>query len=467
MDNSYTNKVLALSSENQNKKNRTPYEYLSPIPGRWEAFQGWVEATIHNAVKRGKLLRQDLNDEDSEEMTERNLTDTRYITRFAANWLKRRLKFEDKTILKPVLCVNGRMTAYLRGRWGLEKKREENDFHHALDAAVIAVATESMVKKISDYSRKKELNTIHNRPGEDHKEQFPEPWTGFRKELLARLSPDLLCLAAENRDVFRNYTEEELKALRPLFISRAPRRKAKGAAHQETIRSCKPRGPEEKWRTGTVLRTPLKNLDLDKLENMVGKERDFRLYEALKERLKAFGGKGDKAFAEPFHKPTRDGGQGPLVRTVKLYTAGVSGIPVRGGLANNGEMVRVDVYAKQGKFSLVPHYVDDIAKKRVNKWAIAAGKPESQWTPIDDSFEFRFSLFRNDLVGVVARGKTRFGYYGGTHRGTGNILIDSPDGSESWEGVGVKTCQSFKKYHVNVLGDYYEILREKPPTGKG
>jgi CRISPR-associated endonuclease Csn1 len=376
------------------------------------------------------------------------------------------LKFEDATILKPVLCVNGRMTAYLRGRWGLEKKREENDSHHALDAAVVAVATESMVKKISDYSRRKELNTPHS-PGEGRKEYFPEPWAGFREELLARLSPNLLDLAAEKKDVFRNYTEEEVKALRPLFISRAPRRKAKGAAHKETILSFKIRGPEEKWQTGTVLRTSLKNLDLDKLENMVGKERDVRLYEALQERLKAFDGKGDKAFAKSFYKPTRDGSRGPLVRTVKLYSPGASGIPVRGGLANNGEMIRVDVYAKKGKFFLVPHYVHDIAKKRINKRAIVTGKPESQWTPIDDTFEFRFSLFKNDLVEVVAEGKTRFGYYAGTHRERGAIQIDSHDGSESWKGVGVKTCQSFRKYHVNVLGGYYEISREKPPTGKG
>jgi CRISPR-associated endonuclease Csn1 len=424
-----------------------------------------VEATIHNAAKRAKLLRKDLDDEDSEDMTERNLTDTRYITRFAANWLRRRLKFEDETVLKPVLCVNGRMTAHLRGRWGLEKKREENDSHHALDAAVIAAATESMVKKISDYSRKKELNTTQ-KPGKDHKEYFPEPWTGFRKELLARLSPDPMSFAAENKDVFRNYTEEELKELRPIFISRAPRRKAKGAAHQETIRSFKPRGPEEKWQKGTVLRTSLKNLDLDDLENMVGKERDIRLYEALKERLRAFDGKGNKAFAEPLYKPTRDGSRGPLVRTVKLYSSGVSGIPVRGGLANNGEMVRVDVYAKRGKFFLVPHYVDDIAKKRLNKLAIVANKPESLWTPIDDSFELQFSLFKNDLVKVVARGETYFGYYAGADRSTGAIQIDSYNGGQSWRGVGVKTCQSFKKYHVNVLGDYYEILREKPPIGK-
>lgn len=469
MDNSYSNKVLVLSSENQNKKDRTPYEYLSPSPRRWEAFQDWVRANIRNAAKRNKLLREELTESDTEDMTERNLTDTRYITRFAANWIKRRLKFADETIKNPVLCVNGRMTAYLRARWGLEKHRGEGDSHHALDAAVTAAATGSMVKKISDYSRRKELYQNH-RPEEGEKERFPEPWPGFRNELLARLSPDPLSLLKEGKMAFPNYTEEEQAALRPLFVSRAPRRKAKGAAHEETIRSCRDRGgseeEREKWQKGTVLRTSIKRLTFSNLENMVGKERDVRLYNALKERLAEFDGKGDKAFAEPFYKPTLDGSKGPLVRTVKLYTVGVSGIPVREGLADNGEMVRVDVYAKGGKFFLVPHYVDDIAKKLVKKKAIAAHKPEEEWTPIDDSFEFRFSLFKDDLVRVVMKDKEYFGYYVGTHRSTGAVTIDAHDNSDKWESIGAKTCQIFEKYHVDVLGNYYKIEREKPPVGK-
>jgi CRISPR-associated endonuclease Csn1 len=465
MDNSYSNKALVLSSENRNKKNRTPHEYLSSIPGRWEAFEDWVTATIRSAAKRNKLLRGELNEKDTDEMTERNLTDTRYITRFAANWIKRRLKFADETIKNPVLSVNGRMTAQLRGRWGLEKHREEGDSHHALDAAVVAAATASMVKKISDYSRRKELSQIHN-AGDEQKKHFPEPWPGFRNELLARLSPNLPDLIAEKKIAFPNYTAEELADLRPLFVSRAPRRKAKGAAHQETIRSFRDRGPEEKWRTGTVLRTSIRNLTLKNLEDMVGKDRDVRLYEALKERLRAFDDRGNKAFAEPFHKPTRDGSQGPLVRTVKLYTAGASGIPVRGGLANNGEMIRVDVYAKGRKFFLVPHYVDDIAKKRIRKQAIVASKPEPQWTPIDDSFEFRFSLFKDDLVRVVIKDRECFGYYTGTSRSTGAINIKAHDSSTIWESTGVKTCQIFEKYHVDVLGNYYKIAREKPPVGR-
>jgi CRISPR-associated endonuclease Csn1 len=465
MDNSYGNKILVLSSENRNKKNFTPYEYLGSMPERWDAFQDWVTATIRNATKRNRLLRQEMTREDADEMTERNLTDTRYITRFAANWLRRRLKFADETIKTPVLCVNGRMTAQLRGRWGLEKKREAGDSHHALDAAVVAAAATSMVKKISEYSKRKEL--YQNRTaGEERKEHFPEPWPGFRNELLARLSPDLLNLIEEKKIAFPNYTPETLAGLRPLFVSRAPRRKARGAAHQETIRSFRERGPEEKWQLGTVLRTSIRSLNFKNLEDMVGKDRDVRLYEALKERLQAFAGKGENAFAEPFHKPTRDGSQGPLVRTVKLYTPGASGIPVRGGRANNGEMIRVDVYAKGGKFFLVPHYVDDIAKKRIKKRAIIPGKLESQWTPIDDSFEFRFSLFKNDLVRVENKKEILFGYYAGTHRVTGSIGILAHDGSKEWQGVGVKTCLSFEKYHVDVLGHYYKIAREKPPMGR-
>lgn len=469
-DDSYTNKVLVLSSENRNKKNRTPYEYLSEYPGRWEAFQDWVRATIRNAAKRAKLLREELSDESAEDMRDRNLTDTRYITRFAANWIKRRLQFSDETIKNPVLCVNGRVTAQLRGRWGLEKNRGESDIHHALDAAVVAAATAAMVKRISDYSRKKELNQ-NSKLNESGKEYFPEPWLGFRREVRVRLNPDPHKLIEEEKIELPNYTEGEISALRPLFVSRTPRRKAKGAAHQETIRSYRDRGGSEedraKWKNGTVLSTPLKNLTLKNLENMVGKDRDARLYEALRARLKNFEGKGDKAFAEPFYKPTRDGSRGPLVRTIKLYTSGASGIPVRGGLAGNGEMIRVDVYSKGGKFFLVPHYVDDIAKKQIKKKAIVANKPESEWTPIDGSWEFRFSLFKDDLIRVVAGGKEYFGYYVGTDRSTGAISIEAHDSSSTWRGVGVKTSHIFEKYHVDVLGNYYKIEREKSPVGKG
>ncbi|GHV28144.1 CRISPR-associated endonuclease Cas9 [Synergistales bacterium] len=450
MDDSYSNKILVLSSENQNKKNRTPYEYLSSMPERWEFFEDWVCATIHSAAKRGRLLKKSLTDADAEEMTERNLTDTRYITRFASNWLKRRLTFADEAEKNPVLCVNGHMTALLRGRWGLAKKREEGDSHHALDAAVIASATPSMVKRISDYSRRKELLKLRDDTGAK-KEHYPAPWPEFRNELTDKL--------------------------KNLFVSRAPRRKAKGAAHQETIRSFKDRGgseeEREKWLKGTVLRTPIKSLNLNNIENMVGKGRDRRLYEALKERLRDFDGKGEKAFAEAFYKPTIDGSQGPVVHTVKLYTTGASGIPVRGGMANNGEMIRVDVYKKGGKFHLVPHYVDDIAKKRVKKLAIVAHKPESQWTKIDDSFEFCFSLFKDDLVSVepIPSEKSNkevlfYFYYTGTDRSTGGINIEAHDRSREWRGIGVKTCSSFEKYHVDVLGGWHKIDREKPPVGR-
>ena len=86
--------------------------------------------------------------------------------------------------------------------------------------------------------------------------------------------------------------------------------------------------------------------------------------------------------------------------------------------------------------------------------------------PIDDSFEFRFSLFKDDLVRVQNSKEVLFGYYTGTHRGTGNINLQAHDNSKKWEGVGIKTCVSFEKYHVDVLGNHHKIEREKPPAGK-
>ena len=35
----------------------------------------------------------------------------------------------------------------------------------------------------------------------------------------------------------------------------------------------------------------------------------------------------------------------------------LSGIPIRGGIAKNDSMLRVDVFTKAGKFHLVPVYV--------------------------------------------------------------------------------------------------------------
>ena len=69
----------------------------------------------------------------------------------------------------------------------------------------------------------------------------------------------------------------------------------------------------------------------------------------------------------------------------------LSGIPIRGGIAKNDSMVRVDVFTKANKFHLVPVYVHHTVAKVLPNRAIVAFKDEDEWTVmIMTAFEFLF-----------------------------------------------------------------------------
>ena len=124
---------------------------------------------------------------------------------------------------------------------------------------------------------------------------------------------------------------------------------------------------------------------------------------------------------------SKDGGPtGPIVRTVKLVIDKLSGIPVRGGIAKNDTMLRVDVFTKAGKFHLVPVYVHHRVTGLPNR-AFVAFKDEEEWTLVDESFEFLFSVYSNDLLEICLKKERYVGYYSGCDRSTGalNLWVSS------------------------------------------
>ena len=128
-----------------------------------------------------------------------------------------------------------------------------------------------------------------------------------------------------------------------------PSRKVTGAAHEDTIRRIRttPDGGRQ-----VIQRVRLSALKLSTLENMVDLERNRPLYDLLKARLVAHGDKADKAFAAPVYMPTRDPAkQGPRVHGIRILTSEKSGVEINGGLASNGDMVRTDVFCKNGKYT--------------------------------------------------------------------------------------------------------------------
>jgi CRISPR-associated endonuclease Csn1 len=162
-DDSKNNKVLVFAKENRDKGNQTPYEYLDGAneSARWRHFVGFVESNkAWRQAKRSRLLRKDFSPREAEEFKDRNLNDTRYICRFFKNYVEQFLKLADGSEAKRCVVVSGQLTSFLRARWGLIKIREESDRHHALDAAVVAACSHSMVKRLSDYSRRRELDQV-------------------------------------------------------------------------------------------------------------------------------------------------------------------------------------------------------------------------------------------------------------------------------------------------------------------
>lgn len=506
-DDSKNNRVLVLAKENRNKGNQTPYEYLDGKNNseRWHQFEVSVNTNkAYRLAKRSRLLRKDFGEKESAEFRDRNLNDTRYICKFFKNYVEQFLQLAETSEAKRCVVVSGQLTAFLRARWGLTKVRADSDRHHALDAAVVAACSHGMVKRLSDYSRRKELDKVREgfvdvTTGEianpdmyqQLKEHFPDPWASFRHELEARLKTDDVSALHVDMARLGSYSDENLAALKPLFVSRAPQRLNSGAAHKETIYGQ----PERlKIQGGVTQKVAVTSLTLKDMDKLIDPHRNEKLYAAIEQwltgkdarekrakEIEVSAGRGkekraltieEKAEIERLRelprKPTNDGSLGPIVRTVTTVIDKLSGIPIRGGVAKNDTMLRVDVFTKAGKFHLVPVYVHHAVAKELPSRAIVAFKDEDEWTLIDDSFVFCFSLHPNDFVKVTLKNKPVVaGYYSSCHRGTAALNIWAHDRNKLVgkdgiiEGVGVKIALSIEKFNVDVLGNIYPIQKEE------
>lgn len=479
-DDSRNNRVLVLTRENQNKGNRTPHEYLDGESDseRWRNFAAWVGGNKnYRQAKRNRLLRKNFGPEEASSFRDRNLNDTRYICRFFKNYVEQHLQLADGSESRRCVVLSGQLTSFLRARWGLVKIRDESDRHHALDAAIVAACSHAMVKRLADHARLKELEYL--REGfpdpetgeiinpEAHRrlsERFPEPWPYFRQELEARIKCFDADALRQALGALGTYPSDLLQGLRPLFVSRAPQRRNGGAVHKETIY----KSPQANHGGAAVVqKVPLTALTLKDLDRLVDPHRNEKLYALIRTRLEAHGGKAEKAFGpeNPLRKPSRSGEQtGPLVRSVRLVIDKMSGVPVRGGIAKNDAMLRVDVFARGGKFYLVPVYVHHRVKGLPDR-AIAAYKGEDDWPRMENE-EFCFSLHPNDLVEVVLKDERHLGYYAGCDRSTGAISLWAHDRHSSVgkdgliRGIGAKTARSIRKFNVDVLGNVYPAAPE-------
>jgi len=490
-DNSYKNKVLVLASKNRDKGNRLPLQYLQGEQA--EKFKVWVKNEVKDYKKRQLLLKETITEEERKQFRERTLQDTKTASRFILNYLNDHLQFSPFRArgAKHVTAVNGTITSYMRKRLGISKVRANGDLHHAVDALVVACTTEAMIQQISSHTAYRECRytrglqesyAVDESTGEVLK-RFPDPWEKFKLELEAYFSSNPAAVLADlHLPLYRSCGLVPPK--QPVFVSRVPQRHVTGAAHEATVKS--PRLLDSDLvceKDYVIVKRPLQELKLKNggIEHYYRQEDDRLLYEALLNRLQEFHGDAKKAFAEEFRKPRHDGSPGPVVKKVKLREPTTLNVKIHGGngVADNGSLVRTDVFYVEGEgYYLIPIYVADTLKKELPQKACVAHESYKEWKPMRDE-DFVFSLYKNDLIRIsgskmIALSRIREDsdlpkqleadshmlYYQGMDISSAGIKCISHDNAYE-KRLGVKTLESIEKYTVDVLGEYHRVKKEK------
>lgn len=142
LDDSYSNKVLVSHIENQEKLNMTPIQTFLKgkfTGGSLEQFQSYVKNNKNMKAKKKSylLFEKDITKFDNiQEFINRNLVDTSYACRTVMNTLQH--YFKDNGIPTKVHTIKGQATSAFRKRIHLEKERDNDYYHHAIDALIVA-----------------------------------------------------------------------------------------------------------------------------------------------------------------------------------------------------------------------------------------------------------------------------------------------------------------------------------------
>jgi CRISPR-associated endonuclease Csn1 len=247
LDNSAANRIVCLRKANRLKGNKTPCEAFSVLSGwNWEAITGRAKNLPPN--KRWRFGEKAMERYDSQErdFIDRQLQDTQYLSRVVREYLTHICPGE-------VWVTPGRLTALLRGKWGLQKEREDH-FHHAIDAAVVGVTDRWLLNRISRKSAdEKEKNLPRFLSNIDI------PWRNFMKDILNRADS--------------------------IVVSHKVDHGLQGQLHNETAYSMK-----SETDTKAVHRIPITSI-----KNM----KDIKIRDkAIKKRIEAYVEQSDKTFNE-------------------------------------------------------------------------------------------------------------------------------------------------------------------------
>ena len=203
----------------------------------------------------------------------------------------------------------------------------------------------------------------------------------------------------------------------------------------------------------------------------------------LKQRLEEFNDDPQKAFAsdKPIYKPTKDGSQGNVVRSIKVYDTQNSktGFYINNGKAfvNNGSTIRLDVFKRKNfkgidEYYFAPVYTHLIHAKKVEILPTPNGRSADEKADFDkireadgkiyateeNGFKRQFSIYPNDYVRIFMKNKIIEGYYVKFAISTGQLSLveHSSAGKDNLIITVAKTASEIQRYDITILGDNYK-----------
>ena len=446
-DDSFANKVCSCSECNKEKNNRTAFDYMKT---KSEGdFAAYIER-INDLAERGKISntkRKKLLMPASElptDFIERQLRESQYIAKKAKEILQ--------TICHNVYSTTGSITDFIRHLWGwdevlhtlnfnryqtaglTEKVKKEIDGkkieveriagwskrmdhrHHAIDALTIACTKQGYIQRINNLNSLKEVSFSSFN---DEKQNSETRQRLTRLERYIKMQPHFT-------------TAEVEQAVEGIAVSFKGGKRAASTGKRYIYKGGKricvqkgiiiPRGAlsEESvygrikdYKTGKqeyVIKYKIANIALKDLESVV----DNRIREILRTRLEQFGGKPEKAFAEPVLDH-----QGNAIRSVRCRTGLNATVPVR--YNEHNEPI---AFVKPANNHHVAIYVDEKGKLQehiVTFWHAVERKkygiptiitnPAEAWDMVTDrmpesflnqlppsaNWEFKFSMLQNEM----------------------------------------------------------------------
>ncbi len=207
LDDSLNNKTVAMRRANRDKGNMTPYDAFGKHQQSGYDYDAILQRAAKMPKEKAKRFAPDGYErwiKDDKDFLARALTDTAYLSRIAKEYLS--------LICPPnkVRAIPGRMTALLRGKFGLnqllsgtELKNRNDHRHHALDAAVIGITDQGLLQRFAKASAQARALQL-----ERLVDEMPLPWPTYR--------------------------EHVSRALQGIVVSHKPDHGYQGAMHEDT-----------------------------------------------------------------------------------------------------------------------------------------------------------------------------------------------------------------------------------------